>query len=317
MTRREKPTMGIIVPCFNEESVISNTNNVLLQIVNDLINKGIIAQESFVAFVDDGSIDRTWNIIEECKKNSNQVRAIKLAKNEGHQNALLAGLYTFGEDSDFIISIDADLQDDVGVIPTMVDHYYDGNEVVYGVRGRRDRDTFIKKYTAVIFYKFMEMLGVNIVYNHADFRLTSKKVIESLKLYQEENLFLRGIFPLIGFKSSKVFYERKERKAGDSKYPFWKMVSFAWEGITSFSVKPLKLVTRMGFLVFGLSFIFSGYVIFSYYRLQVVPGWASTVLPIFFLGGVQLLAIGIIGEYLGKIYGEVKRRPRYIIDKRI
>ncbi|MEK7477837.1 MAG: glycosyltransferase family 2 protein [Patescibacteria group bacterium] len=315
MEKIEEPIIGIIVPCYNEEAVIRETAKVLLTVLNDLSVEGTISPLSFLGFVDDGSRDQTWHLIEEIKQHNGQIKAIKLAGNCGHQNALLAGLYTFNEYANALISIDADLQDDVAAIPKMVREYQVGYEIVYGVRNKRDRDTRFKKYSALLFYQIMLLLGANIIYNHADYRLTSQRVILALKEYGEENLFLRGIFPLMGFKTAKVKYDRLERIAGNSKYSLAKMLAFAWEGVTSLSVKPLRLVTIVGFVVFGVSIALSFYVIFSRFYLRVVPGWSSIVLPLYLLGGIQLLAIGVIGEYLGKIYQEVKRRPRYIIDK--
>lgn len=315
MENTKKPILGLVVPCYNEEAVIAQTVGVLLEELARLIGIGKISAESFVGFIDDGSRDETWNLITELGKGQGRIKALKLAGNRGHQNALLAGLYTFNDLADILVSIDADLQDDIKAIEKMIDQYQLGHEIVYGVRNRRDCDTWFKKYSALFFYRLMFILGANIVYNHADYRLASHRVIESLKQYGEENLFLRGVFPLMGYKSTNVVYDRKERLAGNSKYPLIKMLSFAWEGITSLSIKPLRLVTAIGFLVFGISVVLSLYVIFSRFYLNVVPGWSSIVLPLYLLGGIQLLAIGIIGEYLGKIYREVKHRPRYIIDK--
>lgn len=311
------PTLGIVVPCFNEHEILSHTQKELVHFLRDSIKEGLISPQSFIGFVDDGSRDTTWSLIEQFQKEESSIRAIKLGRNYGHQRALLAGLKTFNQYADVLVSIDADLQDDVRAIVSMVNKYTEGNDIVYGVREKRDSDTWFKKNSALAFYTFMRMLGVDIVYNHADFRLTSKRVIQELDLYTEENIFLRGIFPSLGFKSSTVYYTRLSRTAGQSKYPLRKMLSFAWDGITSFSVQPLRIVTIMGFLIFAVSIILSVYVVLSRYFLQVVHGWASIVLPIYFLGGIQLLAIGIIGEYLGKIYKEVKRRPRYFIEKEI
>ncbi|KND48427.1 MAG: biofilm PGA synthesis N-glycosyltransferase PgaC [Parcubacteria bacterium C7867-005] len=317
MEKSTIPILGIVVPCYNEEEVILDTSTTLSDILETLSKQGKISFKSFMGFVDDGSSDKTWSAIEGLQKKSKNIRAIKLARNYGHQNALLSGITTFGEHADVLISIDADLQDDVKAIGEMIEKYREGNEIVYGVRNKRDHDSWFKKNSALVFYKMMSLLGVNIVYNHADFRLTSKRVLEALREYKEENLFLRGIFPGMGFRSAEVYYNRDARKAGHSKYPFIKMLGFAWEGVTSFSIKPLRLVTVMGFVVFGASVVLGAYVVFSAYFLQVVHGWASTVLPIYALGGIQLLALGIIGEYLGKIYQEVKRRPRYLIEKQL
>jgi len=311
----KNPILGFVVPCYNEEAVIVETTKVLSDEIRRLVSFGIIAPGSFIGFIDDGSRDQTWHLIVDLQKKYSEIKALKLAGNCGHQNALLAGLYTFNDFADVLVSIDADLQDDIVAIEKMVDQYQSGHEIVYGVRKKRDHDTWFKKYTALFFYKLMLILGANIVYNHADYRLTSHRVIESLKQYGEENLFLRGIFPMMGFSTAQVTYDRKERMAGISKYPLAKMIAFAWEGITSLSIKPLRFVTIAGFLVFGASIVLSIYVVFSRFYLNVVPGWSSIVLPIYLLGGIQLLSVGVIGEYLGKIYKEVKHRPRYIIDK--
>ncbi len=311
------PILAIVVPCHNEQEVLSSTFDTLNSLVLDLVKDGSISPVSFVGFIDDGSQDKTWSIIEDLQKNHKHIKAIKLTRNYGHQNALLAGLNTFHTEADILVSIDADLQDDVNVIPEMISRHKEGFEIVYGVRSKRDQDTLFKKYSALMFYKIMKLLGVVIIYNHADFRLTSKKVIQALEQYTEENIFLRGIFPSIGFPSTSVYYNRTARTAGKSKYSIFRMFGFAWEGITSFSIKPLRLVTVMGFIVFFISLILTAYVIIARYYLQVVHGWASTVIPIYVLGGIQLLAIGIIGEYLGKIYQETKRRPRYFVEKKI
>lgn len=316
MENAKKPVLGLVVPCYNEEAIVAETAQILSDELRRLVSLGKIAPGSFVGFIDDGSRDQTWNLIVNLPKNHHsEIKALKLAGNWGHQNALLAGLYIFNDFADVLISIDADLQDDITAIEKMLEQHQLGYEIVYGVRNKRDCDTWFKKYSALIFYQMMLFLGANIIYNHADYRLTSRRVIEALKQYGEENLFLRGIFPLMGFNTTKVLYDRKERTAGTSKYPLLKMISFAWEGITSLSIKPLRFVTMVGFFVFGVSIVLSLYVVFSRFYLNVVPGWASIVLPIYLLGGIQLLAVGIIGEYLGKIYKEVKRRPRYIIDK--
>jgi glycosyltransferase involved in cell wall biosynthesis len=314
---KEKPTIGIVVPCFNEEEVIGDTAKTLIAVLSDLERGGLVSKKSFIGFIDDGSRDLTWSLIENLQASHAQIKGLKLARNSGHQRALLAGLLTFHTVADALISIDADLQDDTSAITEMVKKFIDGSEIVYGVRRRRDSDSWFKRYSALLFYHLMKFLGANLVYNHADYRLTSRRVIEVLEKYPEANLFLRGVFPLIGFSNTSVYYDRKARMAGVSKYPFFKMLSFAWEGVTSFSIKPLRLVTLLGTFIFGVSLVLSGYVLFSRFFLQVVPGWTSIVLPIYLLGGIQLLAIGILGEYLGKIYQEVKHRPRFIIEKEI
>ena len=312
-----KPIIGIVSPCYNEELVLNKTSSQLNSIINDLVSKNLISIESFIVFIDDGSKDDTWKIIEENSNAHSFIKGLKLAKNVGHQNALLAGLLTYKEKSDALISIDADLQDDINVIEEMIIKFLSGFDVVYGVRKERKTDTFFKRNTALIFYNLMKKMKVNIVYNHADYRLCSKRVLNSLEEYKEVNLFIRGIIPSIGFKSDIVYYDRLERFAGESKYPFRKMAAFAWNGITSFSNYPLKLVTIIGFCIFTLCLLMSVYAIFALYTDNLVPGWLSTVLPMYFLGGVQLFCFGIIGEYIGKIYSEVKKRPRYFIDKKI
>ena len=314
MKKNAPPTLGIIVPCFNERDVIELTMQSLLSVLGDLIGKGKITPASFVAFVDDGSVDRTWEAISGAAKSARQVRALKLSANRGHQFALLAGIDMYSPAADVIVSIDADLQDDVAAIERMVDEYRRGNDVVYGVRRRRSTDSFFKRNTALFFYHLMRILGVGIVSNHADFRLMSRRACQALSRFTEENLFLRGIVPMLGFTHSVVYYDRKVRAAGSTKYPIFKMLSFAWEGITSFSVAPLRLVTIAGFALFVLSIGGALFAVFSRLFLSVVPGWESIVLPMYLLGGIQLLALGIIGEYLGKVYREVKRRPRYIVE---
>lgn len=312
-----RPIIGIISPCYNEELVLNVTSLQLNLVVEELVLKNIISERSFIAFIDDGSTDKTWEIIEENSKKHPFIKGLKLAKNVGHQNALLAGLLTYKENADALISIDADLQDDVTVIEEMIYKYINGSDVVYGVRKERKKDTFFKKNTALIFYYLMQKMKVNVVYNHADYRLCSKRVLNALAEYGEVNLFIRGIIPTIGFKHEIVYYDRLERFAGESKYSLIKMVSFAWNGITSFSNYPLKLVTIIGFVIFILCLLMSGYALFALYTGNFVPGWLSTVLPMYFLGGVQLFCFGILGEYIGKIYSEVKQRPRYFIDKKI
>ena len=312
-----KPIIGIISPCFNEDLVLNQTSSQLNTIVNDLISRNIISEKSFIAFVDDGSNDNTWKIIEENSSKFSTIKGLKLSKNVGHQNALLAGLLSYKGEADALISIDADLQDDIYVIEEMINKYVNGSDVVYGVRKERNKDSFFKRNSAQFFYYLMRKMKVNVVYNHADFRLCSKRVLNALEEYDEVNLFIRGIIPTIGFNQETVYYDRLERLAGKSKYSLFKMISFAWNGITSFSNYPLRLVTIIGFGIFFLCLIMSGYALFGLYTNNYVPGWLSTVLPMYFLGGVQLFCFGIIGEYIGKIYSEVKKRPRYFIDKKI
>lgn len=311
------PIIGIVTPCYNEEQVLNETSLQLNSILFDLVEKKCISEKSFVVFVDDGSKDKTWLQIEEKAKQLKYIKGLKLAGNVGHQNALLAGLLTFKDEADALISIDADLQDDVRVIEEMILKFISGIDIVYGVRKERATDTIFKRNTALLFYNLMKKLKVNIIHNHADYRLCSQRVINALSEFGEVNLFLRGIIPSIGFSHDIVYYDRLERFAGESKYPFKKMAAFAWNGVTSFSSYPLKLVTIIGFVIFTFCLIMTGYALVALYTGNVVPGWLSTVLPMYFLGGVQLFCFGIIGEYIGKIYSEVKKRPRYFIDKKI
>ena len=304
--------LSVVIPCYNEEEILQYSIEKISKYLNRLQKEKLFDNYQLV-LVDDGSKDKTWDIILLLSK-SYPIKGIKLSRNEGHQNALVAGL--FNSDGDIMISIDADLQDDITVIKEMIEKYHQGCEIVYGVRKKRDSDTFFKKTSAESFYKLMKLFGVDLVYNHADFRLMSKRAVENLKDFKEVNLFLRGIVPLIGYKSDKVYYDRSERIAGESKYPLKKMLSFAWEGITSFSTVPLKLISIIGFLVFILSTVMWLWVLWvKLFTDNALPGWASTVLPIYFIGGIQLLALGVIGEYIGKIYQESKQRPRYFIDE--
>ncbi len=317
MNTISKPVIGIISPCYNEEQVINETEKQLRLLIVKMVANNLISDKSFVAFVDDGSKDKTWSCIESLASQNNHVKGLKLVGNVGHQNALLAGLLTFNEDADALISIDADLQDDIGVIEAMIQKFITGIDVVYGVRKERTTDTFFKRNSAMLFYWFIQKLKSNMIPNHADYRLCSKRAINCLSYYNEVNLFLRGIIPSMGFTSAIIYYDRLARTAGNSKYPLRKMLSFAWNGITSFSTLPLKLVTAVGFIVFFLCLLMSAYAGISIYTGDAVPGWLSTVLPMYFLGGIQLFSIGVIGEYIGKIYAEVKQRPRYFIDKKI
>ena len=303
----------IVVPCYNEEEVLTETTKQLDKKLKYLIEKEIISDKSRVMYVNDGSKDKTWQLIEKINKDNELFTGISLSRNRGHQNALLAGLMTAKEYADIVISMDADLQDDINAIDDMLKKYYEGCDIVYGVRSSRKKDTWFKKTTAQSFYKFMKLMGVDIVYNHADYRLTSKRVLNNLESFEEVNLFLRGIFPLIGFKSSNVYYERKERVAGKSKYPLKKMLSFAWDGITSFSIKPIKLVLNMGIIIFGLSLIIMLYSIIVKLLGNTVSGWTFIICSIWMVAGIQMLSLGIIGQYIGKIYNETKKRPRYII----
>ncbi len=306
--------LAIVVPCYNEEAVLSETAKRLLVLLQDLQARMKVSAQSQVYFVDDGSRDQTWGIIESLGQEHESVRGIKLSRNRGHQNALVAGLFT--AEGDAVVSIDADLQDDITVIEQMVDGYREGFEVVYGVRNNRDSDSLFKRLTAEGYYRLLRAMGVEAVANHADYRLLSRRALEALREYREINLFLRGIVPLLGFKSTCVYYARGERFAGNSKYPVHKMLALALEGITSFSAFPLRLITIIGFVLFGISVVLGLWVLgVRLLTEHAVPGWASTVLPVYFMGGVQLLCTGVIGEYLAKIYMEVKGRPRYSVDK--
>lgn len=308
--------LAIVVPCYNEEEVFKMASDALRGVLDDLIAKGKIAADSFILFVNDGSKDRTWELIEEEHKLFPvQVRGVKLAGNVGHQFALTAGLITAKDMADVTVSIDADLQDDVLVIEEMIDKFHAGSDIVYGVRKERKTDTFFKRTTAQGFYKLMEMMGVKTVYNHADFRLMSKRAVEEFSKYKETNLFLRGMMPLIGYQTECVYYDRKERAAGESKYPLKKMLALAFNGISSFSVKPITLILGLGLFIIFVSILAAIYALISFFAGNVVPGWTSLILSLWFLGGLQLLAIGMVGQYIGKIYMEVKQRPRYNIEK--
>lgn len=308
-------TLYIIVPCYNEEAVLHQTASELYAIIEKGKQENLLKEGSSIVFVNDGSKDKTWQIIEELNSKNAVYKGIKLSRNAGHQMALLSGLLHYKDSADVLVSIDADLQDDVKVILEMVKSHLNGAEIVYGVRKERKTDTFFKKYTALFFYKLMQILGVDIVYNHADYRLMSKRALEAFSEFEERNLFIRGIIPLLGFKTDTVYYNRLDRFAGESKYPFGKMFAFAIDGITSFSVKPLRLISVIGFFFFVLSILLTGVAFFSWVFEETVRGWLSTVIPIYFIGGVQLLSLGVIGEYIGKIYREVKARPRFIIEK--
>lgn len=304
----------LVVPCYNEEEVLFETTKRLTEKLNSMIERDLVDSKSRILYVDDGSRDKTWAIIEQLNSENPFVEGVKLAHNRGHQNALLSGLMTAKEKCDAAISLDADLQDDTDVIDKFVEEFMKGNDIVYGVRNNRESDTFFKKFTAEAFYKFMKLLGVDVVFNHADYRLMSKRALIALSEYNEVNLFLRGIVPLIGFKTSKVFYERHERFAGESKYPLKKMLSFATDGITSFSVKPLKLISNAGIIISFLSILALIYALVSYLIGVAVQGWTAIIASIWLLGGIQLFCLGVVGTYIGKIYSEVKARPRYLIE---
>jgi polyisoprenyl-phosphate glycosyltransferase len=306
--------LTIVIPCYREETVLPETTRRLTLIFKDLINNKKISSDSFFLFVNDGSPDKTWEVITRLHKNNLFVKGINLAANVGHQNALTAGLSVAKEYADVIISIDADLQDDVNVIPQMVDYYYEGYDIVYGVRKERKTDTFFKRTTALAFYKLMQALGVNSVYNHADYRLMSKRAVEQFCKYRERNLFIRGMIPLLGYKTANVYYNRAERYAGKSNYPFTRMLNFAIDGITSFSVKPVRMVLFIGLIFIIIALCIFTYVIVSYFSGNYVPGWSSIMISLWFVGGCVLFGIGIVGEYIGKIYIEVKDRPRYNIE---
>ncbi|MGL5379700.1 glycosyltransferase family 2 protein [Clostridium sp.] len=304
----------LVVPCYNEEEVLHETSLRLKEKMDYLIQSNKISNESKVVFVDDGSKDKTWTIIEELHNSNNLFSGVKLSRNKGHQNALLAGLMTVKDKCDAVISLDADLQDDINAIDEFIEKFNNGCDVVYGVRSSRKKDSAFKRITAQGFYKVMKGLGVDIVYNHADYRLMSKRALDALKDFKEVNLFLRGIVPLIGYKSDTVMYERNERFAGESKYPLKKMLAFAFEGITSFSVKPIRMVLVAGLLMFIGSLLAMLYYLVLWLLGKTIQGWATIVMSIWMLGGIQLLCLGVIGEYIGKIYMESKARPKFIIE---
>lgn len=311
---RAPARLSIVVPCYNEQEVLPETVRRLLQLMDGMTSQGKIAPQSQIVFVDDGSADATWSLIRHHNERDKRVRGVRLSGNRGHQTALIAGLYA--ADGDAVVSIDADLQDDVNAIEKMVDAYLEGHDVVYGVRGARDSDTAFKRSTAESYYRILAALGVKIVFNHADFRLLSRRALEALKSYPEVNLFIRGVVPLLGFRSTKVYYDRGARFAGESKYPLKKMLALAADGITSFSASPLRFIAVLGMLVSVLSLGMILWVLWvKVFTDMALPGWASSVIPIYLLGGIQLLSIGVVGEYVAKIYMESKRRPRYFIDE--
>ncbi|WP_173553126.1 glycosyltransferase family 2 protein [Sharpea azabuensis] len=306
----------IVIPCYNEEEVLPITSKMFLNELNDLISKNKISYDSRIMFVNDGSKDHTWEIIKELSRSDEHFIGITQSRNRGHQNAVLAGLMTAKDMCDITISIDADGQDDITAMEKMVDAYHDGCEIVYGVRSSRETDTFFKRFTAQSFYKLLNKMGAEVVYNHADYRLASSRVLKVFANFKEVNLFLRGMFPLVGFKSTSVYYERHERIAGESHYPLSKMLSLAFDGITSLSIKPIRIITWMGIIVSLISFIGVIWAIVARCLGNVVTGWSSTLAVMCFLGGVQLICLGVLGEYIGKIYMEVKHRPRYIISEK-
>ena len=305
----------LVIPCYNEDEVLPETSKRLTAKLGAMIEMGLISQDSKIVFVNDGSKDHTWQLIRQYHEENPMIQGINLSRNKGHQSALLAGLMTVKEYCDMAISMDADLQDDVDAIEQFVEKYYEGCEVVYGVRSERKTDSFFKRASAQSFYKLMLHMGVEIVYNHADYRLMSRRALDEMEGFKEVNLFLRGIVPLIGFQSGVVTYERHERFAGESKYPLKKMLNFAFDGITSFSVKPIRMVTTLGIIIFAISILMLIYFLITWCIGWTVPGWTSIVVSVWAIGGLQLLAIGIIGEYIGKIYMETKARPKFIVQE--
>ena len=305
----------LVIPCYNEVEVLPETSKRLTAKLGAMIEMGLISQDSKIVFVNDGSKDHTWQLIRQYHEENPMIQGINLSRNKGHQSALLAGLMTVKEYCDMAISMDADLQDDVDAIDQFVEKYYEGCEVVYGVRSERKTDSFFKRASAQSFYKLMLHMGVEIVYNHADYRLMSRRALDEMEGFKEVNLFLRGIVPLIGFQSGVVTYERHERFAGESKYPLKKMLNFAFDGITSFSVKPIRMVTTLGIIIFAISILMLIYFLITWCIGWTVPGWTSIVVSVWAIGGLQLLAIGIIGEYIGKIYMETKARPKFIVQE--
>ncbi len=315
MEKRKLPILYIVIPCYNEEEVLEITYTDFTKELNTMIKSKLINKDSKIMYVNDGSKDKTWEIINKLCKNKNTC-GISLSRNRGHQNALLAGLMEAKKHSDITISIDCDGQDDIKVMEDMVKAYINGADIVYGVRSSRKKDSFFKRFTAQSFYKLLTKMGVEVVFNHADYRLVSKKVLEEFSEFKEVNLFLRGMFPLVGFNSTVVYYEREKRVAGKTHYPLKKMLHLAFDGITSLSIKPLRLFTTIGLLTSFISFAFIIYIIVAYFIGKTVPGWASMTSIICFIGGIQLIGIGVLGEYIGKTYMEVKHRPRYIISEK-
>ncbi len=305
----------IAVPCYNEEEVLPDSAEKLKNKLNAMMDQGTITSDSRIVFIDDGSRDRTWELIERLHDADPIFSGIKLSRNRGHQNALMCGLMTLREEADAVISIDADLQDDIEVFDEMVEKLEEGCDVVYGVRSKRETDTFFKRFTAEGYYKVLDKMGAKVIFNHADFRLMSRRALRAFAEFRETNLFLRGMVPMIGYKSAIVTYERSERLAGESKYPLKKMLALAWEGITSLSTKPIKLITRLGLIIFLVSIVMLIYTLVRFFMGATETGWASLAVSIWAIGGLQMMAIGIIGEYIGKIYLETKHRPRFIVEK--
>lgn len=316
MNEKKLPVLYIVIPCYNEEKVLPITAPQFKAKADSLAAQGKISPVSRVLFVNDGSKDSTWEIIKSLSASDRRYCGISLSRNRGHQNALLAGLMEAKEKCDITISIDCDGQDDLGAMDAMVDEYHAGAEIVYGVRSKRDTDTFFKRFTAESFYKVMKWMGADTVYNHADYRLVSARVLREFANFKEVNIFLRGMFPLVGFKSTCVYYERKERIAGESHYPLSKMLALAFDGITSLSIKPIRIITGLGVAISAVAFLLIIYALVSYFCGSTVAGWASSLIATCFIGGIQLIALGVIGEYIGKIYMETKARPRFIIGER-
>ena len=314
--KKEKPILYIVIPCYNEEKVLPITAPMFRDKILELVEAGKVSEESRVLFVNDGSKDKTWEIIHGLAKQDKYYTGVSLSRNRGHQNALLAGLMEAKSKCDITISIDCDGQDDINAMNAMVEEYLNGAEIVYGVRSKRDTDTFFKRFTAEGFYKVMKWMGADTVFNHADYRLVSAKALEAFSDFKEVNIFLRGMFPLVGFKSTCVYYERHERIAGESHYPLKKMLALAFDGITSLSIKPIRMITGLGVAISIVAFLLIIYALVSYFTGNVVSGWASSLIATCFLGGIQLISLGVIGEYVGKIYMETKARPRFIIGER-
>ena len=305
----------IAVPCYNEEAVLPDSAAKLRDKLRSMMADGLISDDSRIVFIDDGSADATWRLITELHESDSIYSGIKLSRNRGHQNALMCGLMTLKDEADAVISIDADLQDDIGVFDEMVRKYESGCDVVYGVRSKRKTDTFFKRFTAEGYYKVLDRMGAKVIFNHADFRLMSRRALRAFAEFHETNLFLRGLVPMVGYKSDIVTYERSERLAGESKYPLKKMLALAWEGITSLSTKPIKMITRLGIIILIISLVMLIYTLIRYFMGATNTGWASLMVSIWAIGGLQMLAIGIIGEYIGKIYLESKHRPRFIVEE--
>ena len=316
MSQTQAPVLYIVIPCYNEESVLPITAPMFREKLISLSQQGKIRPDSRVLFVNDGSKDNTWNLICQLAREDEHYEGICLSRNRGHQNALLAGLMEAKDKCDITISIDCDGQDDINAMDAMVDEYLSGAEIVYGVRSKRDTDTFFKRFTAESFYKLMKWMGADTVYNHADYRLVSSRALNAFADFKEVNIFLRGMFPLVGFKSTCVYYERHERIAGKSHYPLKKMLALAFDGITSLSIKPIRIITGLGVFISLVAFALIIYALVSYFTGNVVSGWASSLIVTCFLGGIQLISLGVIGEYVGKIYMETKARPRFIISER-